>query len=197
MDDERLFDSDSEDDGERPRIKVTDRRQFDREGKPKSAAREEPTVTAEAEVEGRGTKSEETAGPTASPAADAEASAPPEGDAGATRDAAGGESPGTAADQGSPRISAPIPSLADLPRDFSAFVEGMYLEAMLYLGAIADPRTGETIEDPELAKYKIDLLGMLQDKTEGNLDVEEKQQLEEALYQLRMIFLQKTQAMRL
>jgi len=197
MDDERLFDSDSEDDGERPRIKVTDRRQFDREGKPKSAAREEPTVTAEAEVEGRGAKSEETAGPTASPAADAEASAPPEGDAGATRDAAGGEPPGTAADQGSPRISAPIPSLADLPRDFSAFVEGMYLEAMLYLGAIADPRTGETIDDPELAKYKIDLLGMLQDKTEGNLDVEEKQQLEEALYQLRMIYLQKSQAMRL
>jgi hypothetical protein len=197
MDDERLFDSDSEDDGERPRIKVTDRRQFDRDGKPKSAAREEPTGGPEPGVEGRGAKPEATAGPTDSPAADAEASPPPEADAGAARDTAGGEPRGTAADQGSPRIAAPMPSLADLPRDFSAFVEGMYFEAMLYLGAIADPRTGETIEDPELAKYKIDLLGMLQDKTEGNLDVEEKQQLEEALYQLRMIYLQKTQAMRL
>ena len=195
MDDERLFDS--EDEGERPRIKVTDRRQFDREGKPKSAAPEEPTVAEQAETEGRGAKPEETAGPTGSPAAGGEASAAAEGDAGATRDIAAGEPPDTAADQGSPRIATPMPSLADLPRDFSAFVEGMYLEAMLYLGAIADPRTGETIEDPELAKYKIDLLAMLQDKTEGNLDVEEKQQLEEALYQLRMIYLQKTQAIRL
>ena len=70
----------------------------------------------------------------------------------------------------------------------------MYLEAMLYMGAIADPRTGEIVEDPELAKYKIDLLTMLQQKTEGNLTADEKGRLDETLYQLRMLFLQKTKA---
>ena len=73
----------------------------------------------------------------------------------------------------------------------------MYLEAMLYLGAIPDPRTGETIEDLELAKYKIDLLGMLQSKTEGNLDSEEKDRGEAVLYQLRMIYLEKTKSIQL
>jgi len=91
-----------------------------------------------------------------------------------------------------PRIAGPEPGFSQLPRDFTAFVESMYLEAMLYMGAIADPRTGETIEDVELAKYKIDLLIMLQEKTEGNLTTEEKQQFDDALYQLRMLYLQKT-----
>ena len=73
----------------------------------------------------------------------------------------------------------------------------MYFEAMLHMGAIPDPRSGETIEDTELAKYKIDLLGMLQQKTEGNLTPEEKKKLDEVLYQLRMLYLQKTQAIKL
>ncbi len=87
--------------------------------------------------------------------------------------------------------------ISRLPRDFGAFVESMYLEAMLYMGAIADPRTGETIEDTELAKYKIDLLIMLREKTEGNLTPDEERQLEEVLYQLRMLYLQKTKTARL
>ena len=94
-------------------------------------------------------------------------------------------------------IVGPQPSIADLPRDFAALVEGLYFEAMLYLGAIPDPRTGQAMDDPELAKYKIDLLSMLQAKTEGNLAPEEKQQLEEALYQLRMAYLQKTKVVKL
>ena len=91
----------------------------------------------------------------------------------------------------------PERNIAQLPRDFSAFLEGMFLEAMLYLGAIPDPRTGETIEDLELAEYKIDLLGMLQSKTEGNLDTEEKERIEAILYQLRMIYLEKTKSINL
>ena len=73
----------------------------------------------------------------------------------------------------------------------------MYLEAMLYLGAIPDPRTGEMLEDLELAEYKIDLLGMLQSKTEGNLDADEKERVVAVLYQLRMIYLEKTKSINL
>ena len=68
---------------------------------------------------------------------------------------------------------------------------------MLYMGAIADPRTGQTIEDIDLAKYKIDVLIMLQEKTEGNLTDDEQRQLEEVLYQLRMLYLQKSKAAKL
>ena len=70
----------------------------------------------------------------------------------------------------------------------------MYLEAMLYLGALPDPRSGEVMEDVELARYKIDLLAMIQEKTQGNLSDDEKQQLEKVLYQLRTVYVQKTQA---
>ena len=56
--------------------------------------------------------------------------------------------PDTGAQEASePPSDTPERNIAHLPRDFSAFLEGMYLEAMLYLGAIPDPRTGETIED--------------------------------------------------
>jgi len=122
------------------------------------------------------------------PAAAQDAAVPPDS-AGAPQAPAAAEDPDE-----DPRIVAPQPSLADLPRDFGAFVETLYLEAMLYLGAIPDPRSGQLMEDLELSKYKIDLLGMLQDKTQGNLSTDEKQQLDEVLYQLRMLYLQKTQA---
>ena len=184
MDDDKLFENDPDDEREKPRIKVTDRRQFDREGNPKEPGAETPD--AEEPVPAAAEEAD-----LADPAGAPEARSV-EGPSG-TADAAGSNS-AAAAGRDDPRIVAPAPSMADLPRDFSAFVETLYLEAMLYLGAIADPRSGEVIEDIELAKYKIDLLAMLQGKTEGNLTVDEKQQLEEVLYQLRMIYLQKTNA---
>jgi hypothetical protein len=52
------------------------------------------------------------------------------------------------------------------------------------------------VEDLELAEYKIDLLGMLQSKTEGNLDADEKERVEAVLYQLRMIYLEKTKSIK-
>ena len=103
----------------------------------------------------------------------------------------------SAQEEPEPPTDTPERNIAQLPRDFSAFLEGMYLEAMLYLGAIPDPRTGEMIEDLELAEYKIDLLGMLQSKTEGNLDADEKERVVAVLYQLRMIYLEKTKSINL
>ena len=69
----------------------------------------------------------------------------------------------------------------------------MYLEAMLYLGAMPHPHTGEVVQDIELARYKIDLLAMIAEKTEGNLTDDEKRQLEEIIYQLRMVFVQQAE----
>jgi hypothetical protein len=52
-----------------------------------------------------------------------------------------------------------------------------------------NPETKETKKDPSQAKFIIDTLGMLQDKTKGNLSAEETQLLENLLYELRTAYL--------
>ena len=154
-------------DEDEPRLKVTDRRKFDSAGNLKTEDVDAPPDT------------------------DDDAS---QDHAEALPEAAIGKTPPTAAaEPAEPQLVAPTPNLADLPRDFESFVENMYLEAMLYMGAIPDPQTGETLSDLELAQYKIDTLSMIQEKTAGNLKEAEQKQLTEALYQLRMVFVQKSQ----
>lgn len=82
-------------------------------------------------------------------------------------------------------------STGELPRDFAAFIESQYYEGLLFLGAMRHPATGQVVEDLDMARYKIDVLGMMQDKTEGNRTPEESQLLDDVLYQLRMAYLQK------
>lgn len=58
--------------------------------------------------------------------------------------------------------------------------------AMQQLGKIASPLTGKVERNLDMAKSSIDMLGMVRDKTEGNLTDEEKQLIEHALYELRL-----------
>ena len=171
--DERIS-ADEERDEDKPRIKVTDRRKFDSAGNLKT-----DDVDAAPHTEDAGSQ----------------------GKAEALGEAASGEAPAidtddepaaAAAPAAAPQIVAPTPSIGALPRDFESFVENMYLEAMLYMGAIPDPQTGETHSDLELAKYKIDTLSMIQEKTEGNLSEAEETRITEALYQLQLAFVQKS-----
>jgi hypothetical protein len=76
---------------------------------------------------------------------------------------------------------------AALPEiDFSTFVVSLSSSVLIHLGVVADPTTGEQKKDLAIAKQTIDMLGMLQDKTRGNLTKEEDQLLESMLYDLRM-----------
>jgi hypothetical protein len=59
------------------------------------------------------------------------------------------------------------------------------------LGEIPDPETNEPIEDLNRAKYLIDELGMLEEKTAGNLTPDEARALKSILYELRMKFVKK------
>jgi len=68
----------------------------------------------------------------------------------------------------------------------------MYTSAMMNLGEIPDPVSGETKEKPEQAKEIIDIIAMLEEKTEGNLSEQESITLSEILYQARMMYLTKT-----
>ncbi len=77
------------------------------------------------------------------------------------------------------------------PANFSFLVESILMQAQIQLGLL---NLGENDENPEpnlpLARHSIDLLGMLQDKTRGNLSVEEQRLLENGLTELRFRYVQ-------
>ena len=77
--------------------------------------------------------------------------------------------------------------------DFSTFLSSLSMQAMVALGEVAHPVTGAAQMDLEQARYLIDVLGVLQEKTQGNLTPEEAELMEGLLYELRMKYVEKTQ----
>lgn len=75
--------------------------------------------------------------------------------------------------------------------DFKFFITTLTLQASIALGHMANPATGKAEEDPTQAKFLIDTLGMLQEKTKGNLTQQETDLLENLLYELRVAYLAK------
>ena len=69
--------------------------------------------------------------------------------------------------------------------NFSSLILSLSSSALLHMGEIADPYTGEKKKDLALAKHSIDTIAMLKQKTEGNLLDEEKKLLEGVLTDLR------------
>lgn len=76
------------------------------------------------------------------------------------------------------------------PADFRALVATLASQAMMGLGAYGDPQTGRVVIDLAGAQFAIDLLGVLEEKTKGNLTTEESTELGEILPQLRARFVQ-------
>jgi len=70
--------------------------------------------------------------------------------------------------------------------NFHNFVLSLYTSVIFSLGEVPDPVSGEKKKDLQAAKQTIDLLGMLREKTEGNLDTSEKELLEGVLSEARM-----------
>lgn len=77
--------------------------------------------------------------------------------------------------------------------DFSFFITTLALQASIFLGQVPNPVTNKKEEDLRQAKFIIDTLGMLKEKTKGNLNPEETNLLENVLYELRMQYIAKTQ----
>jgi hypothetical protein len=74
------------------------------------------------------------------------------------------------------------------PIDFSTHVLSLASSAMVALGTMPAP-SGETIAvDLQAAKYLIDVLGVLELKTKGNLDESESKLLQSLLYDLRVAY---------
>ena len=74
----------------------------------------------------------------------------------------------------------------------ATFVFSLSSSALMHLGEIPEPETNKTFVDLPMAKQIIDTLGMLQEKTKGNLDQDEDRLLRSVLYDLRMRFVQKS-----
>ena len=76
-----------------------------------------------------------------------------------------------------------------LPKiDFSTFVISLNSSALMQLGVLADPTTGEKSKNLSLAKQTIDVLGLLEEKTKGNLNADEANMLKSILYDLRILY---------
>jgi hypothetical protein len=75
---------------------------------------------------------------------------------------------------------------------FDVFLSGLAMEALIALGDMAHPTTRKQAANLPHAKYLIDLLGLLEEKTKGNLSADEQTRLTDALYQLRMRYLAKS-----
>jgi hypothetical protein len=80
------------------------------------------------------------------------------------------------------------------PADFQSLVGSLATQAMIYMGGFPDPQTGRAIVSLEHAKFHIDLLGVLEEKTKGNVTPQEAQDLSQVLNQLRLRFVEITKA---
>jgi hypothetical protein len=200
---------------EHPVFKVTDRRLFNADGTPREIAHEEETKTEAAAVETKesapltsesrpdaSTLEAQTATQSSSDAATTAAAAPasaqtePPQQSSASAVAA---NEATAASSASAVEQFPeedyaeseIPG-ADDPASFINFLMSIASNAAAALGMMEHPVTGQRSVDPELGKHWIDVLGMLQAKTRGNLAPQEQQIFEGLLADLRMQYVSLT-----
>lgn len=75
------------------------------------------------------------------------------------------------------------------PANFTMFITSLGMQALMALGEIENPMTSKLEKELPQAKYLIDILEVLQEKTKGNLLEEENQVMEQLLYELRMKFI--------
>jgi hypothetical protein len=73
---------------------------------------------------------------------------------------------------------------------FATFVVSLSTQALMHLGEIPDPMTNQLERDLPAAQHMIDILGMLQEKTRGNLDQDEESLLRSILFDLRMKYVE-------
>jgi hypothetical protein len=154
---------------EQPVFKVVDRRPFNPDGTPRELTEQEKE---EADRAARAAEVET--------AAAKAMSAPPE-PAAQTESA-----PRPAATPRAERRSAQARDPLEDPTSFLSLVMSLASNAAASLGMMPHPVTGETGVDLKTAKHWIDILGMLEQKTQGNLDEQEALMVENLLADLRM-----------
>ncbi len=77
---------------------------------------------------------------------------------------------------------------------FPHLLELLVTQTLMYLGAFPDPTTGKAMIALDAAKFHIDLLGIVEERTRGNLSEEEERQLKGVLHELRVQFVEISKA---
>ena len=147
---------------DKEKIKVTDKRKFDADGNPRDQVAEEQ----------------------AAEEADVEASAAAQG---------GPEPEPEQVGDDEPKVDAGPLGEADLGEvDFKTFIVGLGTQAMMFLGFVPDPVSKELEVNLPQAKQMIDIIEILQQKTEGNLEADEAELLKALLFDLRMQYIERS-----
>ncbi len=73
--------------------------------------------------------------------------------------------------------------------DFTSFILSLCTSALIQLGGIPDPISNKPAKDLQAAKQPIDILTIIQQKTKGNLTAEEQKLMDNAMYDLRMHYI--------
>ena len=77
---------------------------------------------------------------------------------------------------------------------FLGLISSLQFSAWMQLGKVMNPPTGKSERDLEHAKETIDLLGVLEEKTRGNLHPDEAKLLGRILFDLRMNYVEEASA---
>ena len=99
-----------------------------------------------------------------------------------------------------PAAAPGVPAAAPGPRAdlkpnplFGGLVESLASQALMFMGAMRDPMTGQAHQDFQQSQTMIEMLAMLEEKTKGNLAKEEADMLKQVLDEVRMHFVRITQ----
>jgi hypothetical protein len=76
--------------------------------------------------------------------------------------------------------------------DFTTFVLSLSHSALMHLGEAPSPETGAIEQNLALARQTIDLVGMLEEKTKGNLTGDEERLIGQILFDLRMRYVERS-----
>jgi len=85
-------------------------------------------------------------------------------------------------------------SVEDQSPDFNSFITGLYTQTLSAMGLLENPQTGEKRISLNEAQFLIDTIGMLEEKTRGNLTEQEAGYLQEVLNDLRMRYVKAAQS---
>ena len=158
---------------EQPTFKVVDRRPFNPDGTPRELSAEDKEAQEAAQAKAAAAEPPTEAVPAPEPAT------PPRPE---PRTERAGSEPRATREPSGPAGRDPL----DDPASFISLIMSLASNAAASLGMMPHPVTGETGVDLKTAKHWIDVLGMLEKKTAGNLDPQEDQMLEGLLADLRM-----------
>src|SRR5215472_15906225 len=89
-------------------------------------------------------------------------------------------------DKAKPAEGGPVPDDALPSVDFTTFILSLSHSALMHLGEAANPETNEVAKNLPLARQTIDLIGMIEEKTKGNLTGNEERLIGQILFDLRM-----------